>query len=175
MKVSQSSKLQLNCRLLKDDITFSPNPEDVIDQQTECWKAESSMSTWFCRWSGPVTRALHGTKGRVNPGHGCAPAWLRAEIEGGQQGLPGLRAGCGPRGHRGRETGKVAGEGRAGTPTWPPPMIGEHRQLITDFPAAWGFHSALGSMERPSDRDRHSTMFFSVLEAEVIGIRDACL
>jgi hypothetical protein len=32
----------------------------------------------------------------VNPGHGCAPGRLTAEIGGGQLPLPGLRAGCGP-------------------------------------------------------------------------------
>ena len=56
-----------------------------------------------------VTRALHGTKGRVTLGHGCALGQWTDWIQGGQQPLPGLRAGprlgptgevqCRPRGH----------------------------------------------------------------------------
>jgi hypothetical protein len=39
-----------------------------------------------------LVRALHRTKGRVHPGHGCAPGRWTAEIAAGQLPLPGLRA-----------------------------------------------------------------------------------
>ncbi len=49
--------------------------------------------------------------------------------------LPGLRAPGTGEGER-EVTGEEDGEGRSDTPTWTP-MIGEHRQLITDFPVEW--------------------------------------